>query len=91
MKLFLRAQNLEQLRDIDAAVELYEVAVNAGFDAAGPYDRLIAIYSGRDQTEDVKRVAALAVSHVRTFEDKRAWYTSLRDQSPTDRRGSEFS
>lgn len=96
VSLYLRAQNLEQVRRTDEAVKLYEEAVASGFDSAGPYDRLIAIYRGRDQHADVVRVAAAAVRHVRTFDDKRAWYESLRRgaeeaaaQQP-DRRGAEF-
>jgi hypothetical protein len=90
VQLFLRAQNLEQIREFDQAVELYEQAVAAGFDAIGPYDRLIAIYNGRDQIEDVKRIATAALANVRTFDAKKAWYESLRDAAPTDRPGAEF-
>jgi hypothetical protein len=94
--LYLHAQNLEQVRRIDEAVELYERAIVAGFDSAGPYDRLIAIYLGREAYADVIRVARVALERVRTFEDKRAWYESVlrsamesRDAQP-DRRGAEF-
>jgi len=96
VKMYLRAQNLEQMRYVDEAAELYEQAVAARFDAAGPYDRLIAIYRGRDAHADVKRVAAAALANVRTFDDKRAWYESVRtgaeeaEASPSDRRGAEF-
>ena len=57
VQLYLRAQNLEQMRRIDEAIVFYEQAVAAHFDAAGPYDRLIAIYRGRDEHAEVKRVA----------------------------------
>ena len=68
----------------------YEEAVEARFDAAGPYDRLIAIYHERDQMADVARIAAAAVENVRTFDDKRAWYESMRDGAPMHRPGAEF-
>lgn len=96
VELYLRAQNLEQVLRIDDAVALYEEAVTAGFDAAGPYDRLIAIYQQRDQPREVSRVAEAALRAVRTFPDKRAWYQAVRDGSeeaaatPIDRRGAEF-
>jgi len=94
--MYLRAQNLEQMRFVDEAIELYEQAVTARFDAAGPYDRLIAIYLGREAHADVRRVAAAAVANVRTFDDKRAWYERVRsgaeaaERSRPDRRGAEF-
>ncbi|HYZ94045.1 MAG TPA: hypothetical protein VFA34_16855 [Actinomycetota bacterium] len=94
--LYLRAQNLEQVRRTDEAVELYEHAVTAGFDSAGPYDRLIAIYLAREQHTDVVRIARAALEHVRTFDDKRASYEALLEDSSDalakqpDRRGSEF-
>ena len=94
--LYLRAQNLEQVERTDEAVELYEKAVAAAFDAAGPYDRLIAIYTERAAFADVARVAEAASRTVRTFDDKRAWYQSVADQarrsSATSRehRGAEF-
>jgi hypothetical protein len=96
VSLYLRAQNLEQVRRIDEAVALYEQALAGGFDAAGPYDRLIAIYRGRDQHTDVVRVATTAIRNVRTYPDKITWYESLRDGaraalvSQPDRRGAEF-
>jgi hypothetical protein len=96
VRLYLRAQNLEQMRQVDEAIEIYEMAVTARFDAAGPYDRLIAIYSGREQHTDVERVAQAALDNVRTFEDKKAWYATMRDGAATsarqrpDRRGAEF-
>jgi hypothetical protein len=78
---FLRGQNLEQLGDLEAAVQHYEIAVGAGFDATGPYDRLIALYSHRAQHHDVVRVAAAALSHVRTYEDKRNWYRRMEAEA----------
>lgn len=77
VRLYLRAQNLEQVERTDEAAELYEKAVAAGFDAAGPYDRLIAIYTEREALADVARVAEAAARHVRTFDEKRAWYESV--------------
>ncbi len=96
VQLYLRAQNLEQMRRVDEAAELYEEAVANGFDAAGPYDRLIAIYLGRNEHAAVRRVAEAALANVRTFDDKRAWYESVRsgaveaEHSSPDRRGAEF-
>ena len=96
VSLYLRAQNLEQVRRTDEAVDLYEQAVAAGFDAAGPYDRLIAIYRAAERHGDVVRVATAALSHVRTFGDKHASYDALRDESRElletrpDSRGPEF-
>lgn len=95
--LYLRAQNLEQLERFDEAAGLYEEAVTARFDAAGPYDRLIAIYRSQNRHADVARVAGAAVVAVRTFEAKRAWYGSIRDEAreassgePADHTGAEF-
>jgi hypothetical protein len=93
VRLYLRAQNLEQMLRTDEAIPLYEEAVEARFDAAGPYDRLIAIYYEREAFVDVARVAAAAVANVRTFEDKRNWYESMRtdaEGNARDRRGAEF-
>lgn len=96
VRLYLRAQNLEQLRQVDEAIEIYEMAVDARFDAAGPYDRLIAIYSGRNMPSDVQRIADAAHRNVRTFADKKDWYASLRDsaaeaaEKAPDTRGAEF-
>ncbi len=98
VSLYLRAQNLEQVHRTDEAVELYEEAVKVGFDAAGPYDRLIAIYSSRSQHDEVVRVATVALKHVRTFPDKRAWYERVKEGAskeagagrPTDPSGAEF-
>jgi len=89
---YLRAQNLEQVGRTDEAVAIYESAVEARFDAAGPYDRLIAIYAGREQHADVSRVAAAALENVRTFDDKKAWYEARRDAAASagDKRGAEF-
>src|SRR5438046_6353010 len=85
VRLYLRAQNLEQMQRTDEAIPLYEEAVAARFDAAGPYDRLIAIYSERESFPDVARIAAAAVISVRTFDDKRAWYESTRDKAQAAR------
>ena len=96
VRLYLRAQNLEHVRRVDEAVELYEQAVDGRFDAAGPYDRLIAIYRAREAYIDVRRVADAALASVRTFDDKKAWYKTVRDEADEaaktrpDRRGAEF-
>jgi hypothetical protein len=92
VRLYLRAQNLEQIHRVDEAIEIYETAVAAGFDAAGPYDRLIAIYHGRDLPDDAKRVAEAALANVRMVAEKRDFYESVRDAaaSARDRRGAEF-
>ena len=96
VSLYLRAQNLEHVRRVDEAIELYEQAVDAGFDAAGPYDRLIAIYRAAERHRDVVRVATAALEHVRTFGDKQASYQAVRDESSgalasrPDGRGPEF-
>jgi hypothetical protein len=96
VRLYLRGQNLEQMRNVDEAIGLYEEAVTNRFDAAGPYDRLIAIYLGRNDHAAVRRVADAALANVRTFEDKRAWYDSVRsgaesdERTQPDRRGAEF-
>lgn len=93
---FLKAQNLEAIKRVGEAVDLYEQAVRAGFDSAGPYDRLIAIYSGRSDFSSLARVASAALEHVRTFEDKRAFYARMRDDAlasqaaQPDPRGAEF-
>ena len=93
---YLRGQNLEQVQDTDGAIEHYERAVQAGFDAAGPYDRLIYLYLAREAHADVVRVAEAAISSVRTFDDKRAWFVQMRDEAyealrrPPDQRGAEF-
>lgn len=96
VRLYLRAQNLEHVRRVDEAIALYEQAVDARFDAAGPYDRLIAIYRARDAHLEVRRVADAAVTNVRTFDDKKAWYGMIRDgaeeaaRTQPDPRGAEF-
>jgi hypothetical protein len=93
---YLRAQNLEQIRQVDEAIVLYEEAVASRFDAAGPYDRLIAIYAGMNAHADVGRVAEAALANVRTHDDKREWYQRVRsgaaeaEQTQPDRRGAEF-
>ena len=88
VQLYLRAQNLEQIRRTDEAIELYERAIEARFDAAGPYDRLIAIYLESDRFDDVKRVAEAAIANVRAVDTKKAWYESMRQ--PISKRGAEF-
>ena len=79
VKSFLRAQNLEQLGRIEEATSLYEEAIAAGFDASGPYDRLISLYSNQARHKDVERVAGAALAHVQTHEQKRDWYVQMRD------------
>jgi hypothetical protein len=81
VRAFLRAQNLEQIGQVDDAVDLYERVVAEKFDASGPYDRLIAIYADRAGHRDVIRVAEEALSHVHTHEEKRAWYERMRAEA----------
>ena len=81
VKAFLRGQNLEQLGRVDDAIELYEAVVAEGFDAVGPYDRLIALYSSRAEHSEVIRVAQLAVEQVHTYTEKKSWYLTMRDQA----------
>ena len=81
VKAFLRGQNLEQIGRQDEAVDLYESAVGGGFDAPGPYDRLIVIYSNRAMHAEVMRVAEAALDHVRTHGDKRSWYERMRAEA----------
>jgi tetratricopeptide (TPR) repeat protein len=81
VKRFLRAQNLEQLGRIDEAIELYETAVSESFDSTGPYDRLIGIYSHRAQHSEVVRIADSALEHVKTHDEKRAWYREMREHA----------
>lgn len=81
VKAFLRGQNLEQLSRIDDAIALYEAVVAEGFDAVGPYDRLIALYSSRAEHSEVIRITDLAVAQVRTYEDKKVWYAAMREQA----------
>jgi hypothetical protein len=71
---FLRGQNLEQLGRADEAAGLYERAVTACFDAAGPYDRLIWIYQSRKAHRDVIRVAEASIRNVHTYPAKKQWY-----------------
>lgn len=71
---FLQGQNLEQVGRVDEAIGLYERAVAAAFDAAGPYDRLIWIYTERRRHADVIRIAEVSLRAVRTFPQKRDWY-----------------
>lgn len=75
---YLRAQNLEQLGRVEEAIELYEDVVRRGFDSMGPYDRLIHLYGGRAAHAEVVRVAESALTNVRTYEDKRKWYETMR-------------
>lgn len=71
---FLRGQNLEQVGRLDEAIALYEAAVADGFDAAGPYDRLIFIYSAKALHSDVIRIARASLANVRTYPAKASWY-----------------
>jgi hypothetical protein len=80
---FLRGQNLEQLGRIDEAIDVYEGALEAGFDSTGPYDRLIEIYANRAAHVDVVRVAEAALLQVKTTEDKRRWYADMRAAAAT--------
>jgi hypothetical protein len=75
---FQRGQNLEQIGDLEGACRLYEEALEGAFDATGPYDRLIAIYSDSARHSDVIRVCEAALAHVHTYADKRAWYEQMR-------------
>lgn len=94
---YLRGQNLEQVGATDEAVALYERAVTAGFDSAGPYDRLLYIYREREADTDVVRVAEAALGSVRTFDQKRDWYDEMRrnaaerlEAGAPEKRGPEF-
>lgn len=78
VKAFLRAQNLEQLGRTEEAVALYEDAVGHRFDATGPYDRLISVYSNQARHGDVERIAAAALENVHTHPQKREWYEQMR-------------
>lgn len=71
---FLHGQNLEQVGKLDEAIPLYERAVAAGFDAAGPYDRLIFAYQQRKAFPEIVRVGEAALGAVHTYEAKRDWY-----------------
>ncbi len=86
VKHYLRGQNLEQLGRLDEATALYELAVTEGFDATGPYDRLIGIYAAAARHGDVIRVAEAALVHVQTYADKRAWYERMRAEAERARR-----
>lgn len=96
VRLYLHAQNLEQMHRFDEAIPLYEEALAAKFDAAGPYDRLIGIYRARNMHAEVVRVAEAALVNVRTFEEKRKWYESMKEGAEgslgdePDPRGAEF-
>jgi hypothetical protein len=96
VRLFLRGQNLEQVRRVDEAIPLYEQAVTARFDAIGPYDRLIYIYEARAKYADVVRVASAALANVRTADPKREWYEQMRAAADeavhagVEPRGAEF-
>lgn len=79
VKAFLRAQNLEQLGRTDEAIALYEDAIGHGFDATGPYDRLISLYSNHARHQEVERIAAAALENVHTHEQKREWYEQMRE------------
>lgn len=83
VKAFLRGQNLEQLGRKAEAIELYEAAVAQRFDATGPYDRLIELYSNDALHRDVERIAAAALERVHTHEQKREWYEQMRDAART--------
>ena len=78
VRAYLRGQNMEQLGRSDEAIELYEEAVTGRFDATGPYERLIALYSNQARHRDVMRVAEAALDHVRTYEQKREWYRQMK-------------
>ena len=78
---FLRGQNLEQVGRVEEATELYEQAVRSSFDSAGPYDRLIAIYSSQARHRDVERVAQAALEHVRTHQAKKESYERARQEA----------
>jgi len=81
VRAFLRAQNYEQVGRVDEAIELYESAVAAGFDSAGPYDRLIHLYAELARHGDVVRVAETAIAKVHTYEEKKAWYEQMRAEA----------
>ena len=72
---------LAELGRNDEAIELYEAVIGDRFDSSGPYDRLIAIYSGRAQHADVMRVCDAAVVQVHTYQDKKDWYRTMRAQA----------
>ena len=78
VKGFLRGQNLEQVGRIDEAIDHYEAVIGSGFDATGPYDRLIALYSERAQHGEVIRVAEAALVNVHTYGEKKDWYRRMK-------------
>ncbi|MBA2274600.1 MAG: tetratricopeptide repeat protein [Actinobacteria bacterium] len=78
VKVYLRAQNLEQIGRLEEAIELYEQGVAGRFDSTGPYDRLIAIYSDQGRHGEVVRVAEEAIANVHTHSEKKAWYERMR-------------
>lgn len=59
---------------IEEATKLYEEVVESGFDAAGPYDRLIFIYQQARMHTDVIRIAGASIQQVRTYPQKIDWY-----------------
>jgi len=79
VKVYLRAQNLEQIGRLEEAIDLYEQGVAGRFDSTGPYDRLIAIYSDQGRHREVVRVAEEAIVSVHTHSEKRAWYERMRE------------
>lgn len=78
---FLRGQNLEQIGDQDGAVDLYEQVVQGRFDSAGPYDRLLAIYSEQGRHQDIIRIAQASLEQVHTHEEKRRWYQARIEEA----------
>ena len=81
VKHFLRGQNLEQIGRVDDAIDLYEAAVESGFDSSGPYDRLITLYADRARHNDVVRVTEAALINVHTYPDKKGWYEVMRAEA----------
>lgn len=81
VKAYLKGQNLEQLGRTDEAAELYEQAVEAGFDSTGPYDRLIGLYANQGRHADVIRVADTALARVHTHSDKKSWYERMKAEA----------
>jgi hypothetical protein len=74
VKTFLKGQNLEQVGRVEEAIELYESVVAESFDSAGPYDRLIFLYTERGRPRDVIRVAQASLEAIRTYPEKENWY-----------------
>ncbi len=74
---FLRGQNLEQIGKLEEAIVLYEHAVACGFDASGPYDRLLTVYERRRMHRDVIRVAQACLESVRTYPARKLFYEEL--------------